>query len=112
MVEVAKALSVEERTERRAGVVLDEPTSVLDGEETEVLFAQIERLRQASVVFVSHRLDEVLRVSDRVYVLQERRCVAERYAGRSTCELHRLMVGRDLSGVTTREEEQVSARAR
>jgi ribose transport system ATP-binding protein len=83
---------------------------VLEGDELEVLFAQIERLRQiASVIFVSHRLDEVLRVSDRVYVLKDGKCVAERNPETADIdELHRLMVGRESSAEFYRENEQVS----
>jgi ribose transport system ATP-binding protein len=108
MVELAKALAVEERSRFEPVIVLDEPTSVLEGDELEELFGQIERLRQiASVVFVSHRLDEVLRVSDRVYVLKDGRCVAERDPGTAdTDELHRLMVGRESSAEFYREKEQ------
>ncbi len=108
MVEIAKALSVEDQVQTEPIVVFDEPTSVLDAEDTEVLFAQIERLRQrASVVFVSHRLDEVLRVSDRVYVLKDGRCVAERTPDDvDVQELYRLMVGRESTGGYYREDEQ------
>ncbi|MER7975473.1 sugar ABC transporter ATP-binding protein, partial [Streptomyces sp. NPDC096080] len=93
-------------------VLLDEPTSVLDRDETEVLFAQIERLRtRASVVFVSHRLDEVLRVSDRVYVLRNGQTVAECVPGDvDEATLRRLMIGRDLEGSHYDEERQLPPR--
>ncbi len=109
MVELAKALAVEEHSPYEPVIVLDEPTSVLEGDELEELFAQIERLRQiASVVFVSHRLDEVLKVSDRVYVLKDGRCVAERNPDTADIdELHRLMVGRESSAEFYREREQL-----
>lgn len=112
MVEVAKVLATEERTNAEPVVLLDEPTSVLDRDETEVLFAQIERLRtRASVVFVSHRLDEVLRVCDRVYVLRNGQTVAECVPGEVDEEtLRRLMIGRDLEGSHYAEEDQVPAR--
>jgi ribose transport system ATP-binding protein len=99
---------VEDQVEAEPVVVFDEPTSVLDADDTEVLFAQIERLRtRASVVFVSHRLDEVLRVSDRVYVLKDGRCVAERTPSDvDVQELYRLMVGRESTGQYYREDEQ------
>lgn len=108
MVELAKALAVEERSSNEAVIVLDEPTSVLDGDDLETLFAEIERLRKiASVVFVSHRLDEVLRVSDRVYVMKDGRVVAERDPKSvDTNELYRLMVGRETAGEYYREDEQ------
>lgn len=107
-VEIAKVLATEERTNAEPVVLLDEPTSVLDRDETEILFAQIERLRtRASVVFVSHRLDEVLRVSDRVYVLRNGRTVAECTPGDvDEAALRRLMIGRDLEGSHYGEEDQ------
>ncbi|GAA1846299.1 sugar ABC transporter ATP-binding protein [Agromyces salentinus] len=112
LVEVAKVLATEERTNAEPVVLLDEPTSVLDRDETEVLFAQIERLRtRASVVFVSHRLDEVLRVSDRVYVLRNGRTVAECVPGDvDEATLRKLMIGRDLAGSHYDEERQLPAR--
>ncbi len=108
MVELAKALAVEERTEHEAVIVLDEPTSVLDGDDLEALFTEVERLREiASVVFVSHRLDEVLRVSDRVYVMKDGQVVAERDPRAvNTDELYRLMVGRETAGEFYRVDEQ------
>jgi len=109
MVELAKALAVEEDSLFEPVIVLDEPTSVLEGDELDELFAQIARLRQiASVVFVSHRLDEVLKVSDRVYVLKDGRCVAERDPDTADIdELHRLMVGRESSAEFYREKDQL-----
>ncbi|PPL20380.1 sugar ABC transporter ATP-binding protein [Microterricola pindariensis] len=110
MVELAKALSVEERAENEPVIVLDEPTSVLEGDELEVLFEQIERLRKfASIIFVSHRLDEVLRISDRVYVFKDGQQVAVRNRNEvDTDELHRLMVGRESTSEFYHEGAQLS----
>ena len=112
LVEIAKVLATEERTNAEPVVLLDEPTSVLDRDETEVLFAQIERLRtRASVVFVSHRLDEVLRVSDRVYVLRNGQTVAECVPGDvDEATLRRLMIGRDLEGSHSAAARQLPPR--
>jgi ribose transport system ATP-binding protein len=98
VVEMAKVLAIEERTRHEPIVLLDEPTSVFESGEIETLFAQIKRLRErASVVFVSHRLDEVLRVSDRIYVMTNGRCVAERNPRDcDLVELQQLMLGREL----------------
>nr|BFF18420.1 hypothetical protein GCM10025730_19410 [Promicromonospora thailandica] len=76
-------------------IILDEPTSVLESKEIETLFTQVRRLREfASVVFVSHRLDEVLDVCDRVAVLRGGRSVGEvPAAGAAPAELHRMMIG-------------------
>jgi ribose transport system ATP-binding protein len=71
MVEIAKVLRIEQRSQHPPVIILDEPTSVLESKEIDTLFTQVRRLREfASVVFVSHRLDEVLDVCDRVSVLR------------------------------------------
>jgi ribose transport system ATP-binding protein len=95
MVEIAKALAVRERTHHQPVVLLDEPTSVLESDDLERLFAIIEDLRQqAAVVFISHRLDEVLRVSDRIYVMRDGEVVGEHDPRQVDVHaLHRLMVG-------------------
>ncbi|PFG44754.1 monosaccharide ABC transporter ATP-binding protein (CUT2 family) [Isoptericola jiangsuensis] len=95
MVEIAKVLRIEERTSHPPVIILDEPTSVLEPQEIDALFTQVRRLREfASVVFVSHRLDEVLDVCDRVAVLRGGRSVGEVAAdGAEPAELHRLMIG-------------------
>ncbi len=95
MVEIAKVLRIEERSQHPPVVILDEPTSVLESKEIDMLFAQIRRLREfASVIFVSHRLDEVLDVCDRVTVLRSGQSVGEvDTAGAVPRELHRLMIG-------------------
>jgi ribose transport system ATP-binding protein len=109
MVELAKVLAIEERTNEEPVILLDEPTSVLEKEEIATLFGQIRRLREiASVIFVSHRLDEVLEVSDRVYVMRNGQVVAERDPKHCDLgELYSLMVGRALSGNYYREDQQV-----
>jgi len=98
LVEIARALAIEERTRHEPIILFDEPTSMLDAHGTETVLGQIERLRlRASVVFVSHRLDEVLRVSDRICVMVNGRCVSTR--DRAMCniaDLERLMLGREL----------------
>ena len=78
MVELTKALALEERSDRPLVILLDEPTSVLEQREIDILFDRVRALRnRASFVFVSHRLDEVLSVSDRVYVMKDGRVVAD-----------------------------------
>jgi ribose transport system ATP-binding protein len=99
MVELAKVLTIEDRIGVEPIILLDEPTSVLDAEEIDTVLHQIERLRsRASVVIVSHRLDEVLRVADRIYVMTNGQCVGERDARSVDAEdLKRLMLGKHLS---------------
>ena len=95
MVEIAKVLRIEQRTKFAPVIILDEPTSVLESGEVETLFTQIRRLREfASVIFVSHRLDEVLEVCDRVTVLRGGQSVGDvPTAGAVPGDLHRLMIG-------------------
>lgn len=89
-------------------VLFDEPTTALDSEHEENFLRMLEQLRdRATVVFVSHRLPEVLRTCGRVVVLKD----GERVAARPTAEvnegdLHRLMVGRVRTENYYREREQ------
>jgi ribose transport system ATP-binding protein len=98
MVELAKALTLEEHSAGHLVILLDEPTSVLERAEIDILFSRVRALKsRASFVFVSHRLDEVLQLSDRVYVMKDGRVVGERAAADAdVATLHRLMVGRAL----------------
>ena len=60
-------LTLEERVDGQLVILLDEPTSVLSKEETQLLFKLIRELRsRAAFIFVSHRLDEVIEISDRI----------------------------------------------
>ncbi len=78
MVELAKALALEDRTHRDLVILLDEPTSVLERSDIDLLFARVRALKhRASFVFVSHRLDEVLAISDRIYVMKDGKVAAE-----------------------------------
>ncbi len=112
MVELAKALALEDRTDKPLLILLDEPTSVLESKEVAVLFERVRALKsRASFVFVSHRLDEVLDISDRLYVMRDGRVVAERAADAvSVPELHAMMVGRSLHSEYYREARQVPPR--
>ena len=108
MVELAKALTLEEHAEGHLVILLDEPTSVLERAEIEILFARVRALKsRASFIFVSHRLDEVLEVSDRIYVMKDGAVVADlRAADANATKLHHLMVGRSLQAEYYREPLQ------
>jgi general nucleoside transport system ATP-binding protein len=83
-------------------LILDEPTAVLTPQESEALFATLRQLidQGLSLIFISHKLDEVLRVADRILVLRQGKLVAERNARDSKrSELAQLMVGREVVGV-------------
>ena len=108
MVELAKALTLEEHAAGHLVILLDEPTSVLERAEIDILFARVRALKsRASFVFVSHRLDEVLQLADRVYVMKDGAVVAELpTADADVTTLHRLMVGRSLQADYYREPLQ------
>lgn len=108
MVELAKALALEDRSDRHLVILLDEPTSVLERSDIEILFERMRELKQrASFIFVSHRLDEVLAASDRIYVMKDGQVVTQLpVETASVHELHRLMVGRGLQAEYYRESSQ------
>ncbi len=81
-------------------LILDEPTAVLTPQESESLFSTLSQMvaQGLSIVFISHKLPEVLRVSHRVAVLRAGRLVAQtRAADASAADLARWMVGRDIA---------------
>ncbi len=96
MVEIAKAL----RSGDARILVMDEPTSSLTSREVAQLFTLIERLaaRGVAIVYITHRLDEVFRIGNRITVLRDGRLVATRAIGDVTVpELVRMMANRDLA---------------
>jgi len=95
LVEIARALSCRARV-----LVLDEPTSSLSEAETESLFATLRRLREQGVgiIYISHRLSEILRLADRITVLRDGHSIGTQPAAAvSQRELVRWMVGRDVA---------------
>ncbi|ADN02988.1 sugar ABC transporter ATP-binding protein [Spirochaeta thermophila] len=95
MVEIAKALLMKVRV-----LIMDEPTSALTEKEIAKLFQVIRDLKEQgiSVIFISHKLEEVLAITDRVVVLRDGERVGETPTREATEEsLVRLMVGRELS---------------
>lgn len=113
MVEIAKALSLNSRIKGHVTILLDEPTSVLEQKEVDLLFEIIRSLRdRASFVFISHRLEEVLEISDRVYVMRDGKVVKELPASAATVkDLHQHMVGRQLHHEYYREARQATPAA-
>ncbi|MFJ8477595.1 sugar ABC transporter ATP-binding protein [Kitasatospora sp. NPDC094011] len=103
LVEILRALTG--RVPTRA-IAFDEPTSSLSEQESEALFALIGRLRAEgiAVVYVSHRMKEVFRLADRIAVLRDGALAGVvDAAGADEAGIVRLMVGRDLSALFTRE---------
>jgi ribose transport system ATP-binding protein len=106
LVQIARALLVPHRV-----VVFDEPTAVLTPIEAESLFEVIRRLRAqgTAVLYISHRLNEVKAIADRVTVLRDGRLVATRaIEGLEPIEMARLMVGRDMSKLYPAKPETAS----
>jgi simple sugar transport system ATP-binding protein len=113
-VEILKALVAFGRKRGARILILDEPTAVLTPQESESLFATLGQMvaRGLSVIFISHKLDEVLRVSHRIAVLRGGRLVALRpAAGTSRAELAEAMVGRVVTS-PVRQREAAGGRPR
>ncbi|MBP6736173.1 MAG: sugar ABC transporter ATP-binding protein [Rhodobacteraceae bacterium] len=94
MVEIAKALSFRSRI-----LIMDEPTAALNEAETEELFAIIRRLKSegVAVVYISHKMDEIRRISDRVTVMRDGAYVGTVAAADTPIEtIIAMMVGREL----------------
>jgi ABC-type uncharacterized transport system ATPase subunit len=101
-VEILKALYRDSRI-----LVLDEPTAVLTPQETEEVFLLLRRLAQSgrSIVFISHKLYEVLEIADRITVVRRGRVVGQRVpTGTSEEDLAELMVGREVELTVDRGE--------
>lgn len=95
MVEIAKAVSYNAKI-----LVLDEPTSSLTKQEVEHLFTIINRLRERGVgmIYISHKMEEILQISDDVTVMRDGKWIATRSAkDLTTDEIIKLMVGRSLT---------------
>ncbi len=95
MVEIAKAVSYEAKI-----IVFDEPTSSLTEVEVEHLFRIIKMLRDkgCGIIYISHKMEEILRISDEVTIMRDGAWVATRPASELTMEeIIRLMVGRELT---------------
>lgn len=94
MVEIAKALST-----NASIIIMDEPTSSLSMNETEELFKAINRLKHKgiSVIFISHRLEEVLKICDRITVMRDgKKIVTLKTTDANKSEIIKYMVGRPL----------------
>ncbi|WP_433544421.1 sugar ABC transporter ATP-binding protein (plasmid) [Streptomyces sp. CA-294286] len=100
MVEIAKALSLEARV-----LIMDEPTAVLTSEEVDKLFAIVRQLREdgVGIVFITHHLEEIAALGDRVTVLRDGRSIDQVPASTPEDELVQLMVGRSIEQQYPRE---------
>ena len=109
-VEIVKALY------KGAGlIILDEPTAVLTPQEVDDLFATLRRMvaEGHSLIFISHKLAEVMAISDRVTVLRDGRVIGTRRTSEvSRDELVHMMVGREVKEIETRRREAGETRLR
>src|SRR4051812_709888 len=102
IVEIAKAIGA-----RAKVLILDEPTASLTAREVESLFRVIAKLRAEGVgiIYISHRLEEIAAIADRVTVLRDGQSIATRpLAEVDRAELIRLMVGREISAIFPKRE--------
>jgi ABC-type sugar transport system ATPase subunit len=107
LVEIARALSTDGRV-----IVMDEPTAALNGSEITSLLGVVRRLRDEgrAIIYVSHHLEEVFEVADRVTVLRDGKNVATTDIGETDeTQLVRHMVGRDVESVTHRDDVEKGA---
>src|SRR4051794_6868130 len=97
MVEIAKAMAGETRA-----LVLDEPTAVIAGKEVQLLFERLRvlRTRGVAIIYISHRLEEIFALCDRVTVMKDGRRIATQHVSETTREsLVRMMVGREMKEI-------------
>jgi len=109
LVEIARAIGADARV-----LIMDEPTASLSDEETQNLFKAIRllRARGAGIIYISHRLDELQTIADRVTVLRDGRTVATSPMNAvNQEELIRLMVGRELSAIFPKREVELGETA-
>ena len=95
MTEIAKAVTNEVKL-----IVMDEPSATLTNKELEHLFTLIRKLREegTSIIYISHRMEEIFEIADRVTVMRDGKCVATKQVSQSSRdELIRLMVGRAIT---------------
>jgi len=105
LVEIAKAVGADARI-----LIMDEPTAALTDREVATLFDVVGRLRAggAGIVYISHRLDEVFAIADRITVLRDGETVGTLETRSTTrAELIRLMVGRELTAVFPKRDVPV-----
>jgi ribose transport system ATP-binding protein len=102
MVEIAKALSLEAKI-----IIMDEPTSALGPEEVEKLFEIIRQLKEQgiAIIFISHRLEEVFKIADRITILRDGKLVGVMSKDEATFDkVIYLMVNRPLGDMFKKEE--------
>lgn len=105
MVEIAKAISYDAKI-----IVFDEPTSSLNEQEAEHLFRIIDMLKKrgCGIIYISHKMEEILRISDEVTVMRDGQYIATKPAKDLTInEIIKLMVGRELTNRYPEKEHSI-----
>lgn len=105
MLEIIKAISYNAEI-----VIMDEPTSAITNREVEVLFEKIEQLKQrgVSMVYISHKMDEVFRIADDITILRDGKTVETHPASEMNLDqVIALMVGRKMDNVYPKEEVEI-----
>lgn len=109
MVSIARAVSINAKL-----VVMDEPTSSLDEKEVKVLFNVIRKLKEQniSVIFISHRLDEIFEICDNVTILKDGELVGESTVKELTkIKLISKMIGRDATSIVHKKKDYSQSKA-
>jgi ABC-type sugar transport system ATPase subunit len=97
LVEIVKAISISAKV-----VIMDEPTSAITEKEVRTLFEQIQKLKDSSVavIYISHKMDEIFEIADRITILRDGLHIATESAANMDYErLIRLMVGREIKEI-------------
>lgn len=109
MVAIARAVSSNAKI-----LILDEPTSSLTNRETEVLFGIVERVRKQGfgVIYISHRMDEIFRICDRMTVFRDGRLIGTRAISEVTLdEVIQMMIGRELGELFKKKAVEIGGEA-
>lgn len=94
MIEIAKALMVDARV-----IIMDEPTAALTQKETEVLFGVVRSLKEkgVSIVYISHRMEEIFELCDRITILRDGQYIGTREISKTDMtEVVKMMIGREI----------------
>jgi ABC-type sugar transport system ATPase subunit len=107
MIAIARAVSIDARI-----LILDEPTSPLTERETELLFTIVRRLKERGfgIIYISHRLEEIFRLCDRVTVFRDGQYIATRTVAEiGPVDIISMMIGRDISDLYRKREAEIGA---
>ena len=105
LIEILKAVSFEAKI-----LIMDEPTSSISNKDVEFLFRKIEELKKrgVSIIYISHKMDEIFRIADEITVLRDGTTIATKKANETTMdEIISLMVGRKLENMYPKEDVKI-----